>query len=109
MLTSRVPSRRRQDLTRIPRTGGAGHPFNPSFPRQRDQSPRLKHWSLAVMCPACSRSPDGLLDLMESALIDRLPRKAISSVPKLAKRTPFAFVINSFLVWTADYAIGHRD
>jgi hypothetical protein len=42
-------------------------------------------------------------------VIDRLPRKAISSVPKLAMWTPFAFVVNSFLVWTADYAIGHRD
>jgi hypothetical protein len=42
-------------------------------------------------------------------LIDRLPRKAISSVPKLAKRTPFPFVVNSFLVWTANYAVGHRD
>jgi hypothetical protein len=42
-------------------------------------------------------------------LIDRPPRKAISPVPKLAKRTPFAFVVNSFLVRTADYAVGHRD
>jgi hypothetical protein len=30
-------------------------------------------------------------------LIDRLPRKAISSVPKLANWTPFTFVIDSLL------------
>ena len=41
--------------------------------------------------------------------MDSLPHKAISSVPKLANRTPFAFVIDSFLVRAADYAIGHYD
>jgi hypothetical protein len=53
-------------------------------------------------------SLDHLVGTSEN-LIDRLPRKAISSVPKLAKGTPFAFVVNSFLVRTADYAVGHRD
>ena len=42
-------------------------------------------------------------------LMDLLPGKAISSVPKLANRTPIAFVIDSFLVRAADYAVGHRD
>ena len=36
-----------------------------------------------------------------------LPRKAISSVPKLADWTPFAFVIDSFLVRTPNYAIAN--
>jgi hypothetical protein len=35
--------------------------------------------------------------------------KPISSVPKLANRTAFAVVIDTFLVRTADYAIGDRD
>ena len=38
-----------------------------------------------------------------------LPCKPIASVPKLANRTPLAVVINSFLVRTANYAIGDRD
>ena len=42
-------------------------------------------------------------------LVDPLPRKAISSVPKLANRAPFAFVVDSFLVRAANYAVGHRD
>ena len=42
-------------------------------------------------------------------LIDRLPRKAISSVPKLASWTPFAFVVDSFLMRAADYGVRHRD
>ena len=42
-------------------------------------------------------------------LVDPLARKAISSVPKLANWTPFAFVVDSFLVGTANYGIGHRD
>jgi hypothetical protein len=35
--------------------------------------------------------------------------KSISSVPKLANRAPLAVVIDSFLVRTANYAIGDRD
>ena len=42
-------------------------------------------------------------------LMDPLPRKAISSVPKLANWAPFAFVVDSLLVRAADYAVGHRD
>jgi len=38
-----------------------------------------------------------------------LSRKAISTVPKLAHWTPFAFVIDSFLVRTPNYAIRHCD
>jgi hypothetical protein len=52
---------------------------------------------------------DHLVGTGSESLIDRLPSKAISSMPKLAKRTPFAFVVNSLLVRTADYAIGHHD
>ena len=35
--------------------------------------------------------------------------KPIAPVPKLANRTPLALVIDSFLVRTANYAIGDRD
>src|SRR5258708_40262613 len=35
--------------------------------------------------------------------------KPIASVPKLANRTPFAVVVDSFLVRTANYAVGDRD
>ncbi len=42
-------------------------------------------------------------------LVDPLPGKAILSVPKLANRAPFAFVVDSFLVRAANYAVGHRD
>ena len=41
--------------------------------------------------------------------MDPLPRKPISSVPKFANWTPLAFVIDSFLVRTPDYAIRHGD
>src|SRR5882762_4471973 len=40
--------------------------------------------------------------------MDHLPRKAISSVPKLASRTPFAFVVDSLLVRAADDAVRHN-
>src|SRR5262249_13437088 len=36
-------------------------------PAWQEKSERAAQRSLAVMCPACSRSPDGLLALMESA------------------------------------------
>jgi hypothetical protein len=42
-------------------------------------------------------------------LIDSLPRKAISSVPELANRTPFALVVDSLLVRATDYPVGHHD
>ena len=42
-------------------------------------------------------------------LMDPLPGKPISSVPKFANWTPLAFVIDAFLVRTPDYAIGHGD
>jgi hypothetical protein len=41
--------------------------------------------------------------------MDPLPGKSISTVPEYAHWTPFAFVIDSLLVWAADYAIGHYD
>src|SRR4051812_21021638 len=37
-------------------------------PAWQEITSRAAQKSLAVMCPACSRSPDGLLALMESAL-----------------------------------------
>ena len=42
-------------------------------------------------------------------LMHPLSCKPIEPVPKLANRTPLALVINSLLVRTANYAIGHRD
>ena len=42
-------------------------------------------------------------------LMHPVSRKPISSVPKLANRTPLALVIDSLLVRTANYAIGDRD
>src|SRR3954452_6903583 len=42
-------------------------------------------------------------------LMHPLSCKPISPVPKLANRTPFSFVIDSFLVRTANYAIADRD
>jgi hypothetical protein len=36
-------------------------------PAWQEKMQRSAQKSLAVMCPACSRSPDGLLALMESA------------------------------------------
>ena len=36
-------------------------------PAWQEEMQRAAQKSLAVMCPACSRSPDGLLALMESA------------------------------------------
>src|SRR4029453_6195579 len=53
-------------------------------------------------------SPRSDVDFSQK-LMDPMSRKAISSVPKLANRAPFAFVVNPFLVRTADYAVGHRD
>jgi hypothetical protein len=42
-------------------------------------------------------------------LMHPLSCKPIAPVPKLANRTPLALVIDSFLVRTANYAIGDRD
>src|SRR5712691_792795 len=53
-------------------------------------------------------SPRSDVDFSQK-LMDPMSRKAISSVPKLANRAPFAFVVDPFLVRTADYAVGHRD
>ena len=50
----------------------------------------------------------GHLSRFHSAkLMDPLSRKSISTVPKHANRTPFAFVIDPLLVRATDYAIGH--
>jgi len=47
------------------------HPAAPPHvwmaPAWQEKMQRAAQKSLAVMCPACSRSPDGLLALMESA------------------------------------------
>jgi Putative inner membrane protein (DUF1819) len=53
-------------------------------------------------------SPRSDVDFSQKSM-DPMSRKAISSVPKLANRAPFAFVVDPFLVRTADYALGHRD
>jgi hypothetical protein len=42
-------------------------------------------------------------------LIKPLPCKAISPTPKLANGTPFAFVVDPFLVRASDYAVGHDN
>src|SRR5262249_23596841 len=42
-------------------------------------------------------------------LVKHLSRKAISTMPEIANWTPFAFVIDSFLVWATDYAACHYD
>src|SRR3954454_17390184 len=42
-------------------------------------------------------------------LMQPLSCKPIAPVPKLANRTPLALVIDTFLVRTANYAIGDRD
>src|SRR5439155_24097647 len=41
--------------------------FMCGWPPWQEKMQRAAQKSLAVMCPACSRSPDGLLALMESA------------------------------------------
>jgi hypothetical protein len=55
----------------------------------------------------------GSLDHVQVTLfrksMDPLPSKAISSVPELANRTPFAFIVDSLLVRATDYSVDHRD
>ena len=58
---------------------------------------------------AGSRRHAGAVAALRKNLMHRLSCKPISSVPKLANRTPLAVVIDSFLVRTANYAIGDRD
>jgi hypothetical protein len=80
---------------------------------------RLGHADSHQICPVlkvdrpCHRAPacqSRLCDVdFPPKLMDRLPYKPISSVPKLANRTPFAFVVDSLLVRAADYSVGHRD
>src|SRR5580700_290746 len=41
--------------------------------------------------------------------MDPLPGKTIPSVPELANRTPFAVVVNAFLVRAADDGVSHRN
>src|SRR5262245_47159343 len=60
----------------------------------------------AVICPD---SFGHLADTSSKNLMNHLPRKAISSVPKLASWTPFTFVVDSLLVRAADYGVCHRD
>src|SRR5262245_1357932 len=71
-------------------------------PAWQEKIERAAQKSLAVMCPACSRSPDGLLALMESAnrgLItlfsltgrwhrQRRPSRSDSSLPAARDRSP---------------------
>ena len=43
----------------------------------------------------------------QAASMYALPRKSIATMPKLANRTPFTFVVDSFLVRAANDAVGH--
>src|SRR6266851_5883495 len=80
---------------------------------------RLGHADSHQICPVlkvdrpCHRATacqSRLCDVdFPQRLMDLLPYKPISYVPKLANRTPFAFVVDSFLVRAADYSVGHRD
>src|SRR6202022_1631906 len=76
---------------------------SPCLPRRGSQMNISGSYKSAVpdAAPGCRCPPQ--------ILMYRLPCKPISSVPKLANRTPFAVVIDSFLVRTANYAIGDRD
>ncbi len=62
MLRSQQPRRRAAELRY---KGAASHVW--MAPAWQEEMQRAAQKSLAVMCPACSRSPDGLLALMESA------------------------------------------
>ena len=83
------------------------------------QVARLGHVDSHQICPVlkldrpCHRATacqSRLCDVdFPQKLMDLLPYKPISSLPKLANRTPFAFVVDSFLVRAADYSVGHRD
>src|SRR5438067_12129246 len=61
-------------------------------PAWQEEMQRAARKSLAVMCPACSRSPDGLLALMESAnrgLITRTkPPQPWAGIPSFAASPP---------------------
>src|ERR1700724_1820003 len=76
---------------------------SPCLPRRSSQMNISGSYKSAVpdAAPGCRCPPQ--------ILMYRLPCKPISSVPKLANRTPFAVVIDSFLVRTANYGIGDRD
>jgi len=91
----------------VPGSGLIGALLNPKFPPAAQQANELRRPVMLWMPPIGILVPRP--GTGSENLIDRLPRKTISSVPKLAKRTPFAFIVNSFLVRTADYAVGHRD
>jgi hypothetical protein len=58
------------DCQGLTQKGRHGRPLWPHVwmaPAWQEKTKRAAQKSLAVMCPACSRSPDGLLALMESA------------------------------------------
>src|SRR6266849_1016993 len=55
------------------------------------------------------QTPSRTVAALPLNLMHPLSCKPITSVPKLANRTPFAVVIDSFLVRTANYAIGDCD
>jgi hypothetical protein len=52
-------------------------------PAWQEEMQRAAQKSLAVMCPACSRSPDGLLTLMEKC--GHLERFELPRAPKSAR------------------------
>ena len=63
----------------------------------------------APIATECSRSKSEALFRHRIKLIESLSRKAISTVPELANRTPFALVVDTFLMRTADYCVSHRN
>src|SRR6266480_4527804 len=77
-------------------------------PAQTRGSARVSRWvgsTQAVRWRPVSRAGVAL----PQNLMHPLSCKPIAPVPKLANRTPLALVIDSFLVRTANYAIGDRD
>ncbi len=77
-------------------------------PEQTRRSARVSRWvgsTQAVRWRPVSRAGVAL----PQNLMYPLSCKPIAPVPKLANRTPLALVIDSFLVRTANYAIGDRD
>src|SRR5258708_18776317 len=92
--------------------------FLPKSPGELSTPPEAAGWGgarrvhpisgTAANSYSITASPRSDVDFSQK-LMDPMSRKAISSVPKLANRAPFAFVVDPFLVRTADYAVGHRD
>jgi hypothetical protein len=114
--------RQRRDELQVPAAArplpGQSHQGKQALTRliARSDYSRRRHEAKPALAPGLSRrtsvssSRTGYDNPSHAKeLLYPLARKAISSVPKLANWTPFAFVIDSFLVRTPNYAIGHHD